>query len=208
MYLPKVFEQPDIAAMHGLIGSHPFATLVTHGSEGLSANHIPFELAKEPLPYGTLFCHVSRSNPLCREAVNGAEALVVFQGPNAYITPSWYPSKVETGKVVPTWNYVVVHAHGRLRAIDDVQRIRTHIEHLTDHQETAFSQPWTVSDAPADFTEKLIGSVVGIEMIVTRLVGKWKISQNQPERNRTGVAAGLRSMGASPMAELIERGVG
>src|SRR5688572_3196324 len=146
--------------MHGLMDSNPFATLVTFSTEGLCADHIPMELNKELQPYGTLAGHVARANSVWQVA-NGKDALVIFHGPNAYITPSWYPSKSETGKVVPTWNYAVVHAHGIVRAIEDLQWLKAHIEKLTNHQESSIADPWTVSDAPREFTEKLLNGVVG-----------------------------------------------
>jgi transcriptional regulator len=146
-----------------------------------------------------------------REASNGTETIVIFQGPNAYITPSWYATKKETGKVVPTWNYTVVHAHGHIRSIDSAQWVRAHLETLTNQQEASFSQPWSVSDAPSEYTERLIGGLVGIEIAISKLVGIWKVSQNRPEQDRAGVVAGLRNLGAPDalqMAELVERGVG
>lgn len=210
MYIPKHFEQPSIEAMHELMVASPFVTLVTLGTDGLCGNHIPMELHKEPQPYGTLVGHVARANPVWQIS-NGKEAMVIFQGPNAYITPSWYPSKAETGKVVPTWNYAVVHAHGIVRVINDPQWVKAHIEKLTNHQEASFAHPWAVSDAPSDYTEKLFGGVVGIEIAITKLVGKWKVSQNRPEPDKAGVVTGLRSLGiseASQMAEFVERGTG
>ena len=138
-------------------------------------------------------------------------AIVIFQGPNAYITPSWYATKQETGKVVPTWNYTVVHAHGYIRAIDNAQWLRAHLEILTNQQEVSLAHPWSVSDAPRDFTEKLLGGLVGIEIQISKLVGKWKVSQNRPEQDKVGVVNGLRSSGitnASQMADLVERGTG
>lgn len=151
--------------------------------------------------------HVARSNPMWFDLEKNVEVLAVFHGPDAYITPSWYASKQETGKVVPTWNYAVVHAYGGLRVMDDASRIRSQLEALTSHNETPFPEPWAVSDAPYEFTEKLIGAIVGIEITITKLSGKWKVSQNQPERNRASVISGLRACGnseASSMAALIE----
>lgn len=209
MYIPKHFEQPSIEAMHALIRAYPLATLVTFGAEGLRADHIPLLLSENPAPYGLLSGHIPRANPVWREASNQTESIVVFQGPDAYITPSWYASKQETGKVVPTWNYAVVHAHGRIRVIDDAQWLRAHLEMLTQQQEGAFAHPWSVSDAPSDFTEKLFAGLVGIEIHIDKLVGKWKVSQNRSEQDKAGVAAGLRGLGvsnASQMAELVERG--
>ena len=207
MYIPKHFEQPSVEAMHALMSTNPFATLVTHGPEGLCANHIPIEVHEDPKPYGTLVGHVARANPVWRDASNNQESMVIFQGANAYITPSWYPSKKESGRVVPTWNYAVVHAYGHMRVVDDPQWVKAHIEKLTNRQESSFPHPWAISDAPIEFTEKLIGGVVGIEMVITKLEGKWKMSQNRPESDRDGVARGLRSLGTSSalkMAEYVE----
>jgi transcriptional regulator len=197
--------------MHELIRAYPLASLITLGADGLCANHIPMHLSEKPQPYGLLSGHVPRSNPVWREASNGVEAIVIFQGPNAYITPSWYATKKETGKVVPTWNYTVVHAHGHIRIIDDAQWLKVHLETITNQQEASQPHPWAVSDAPSDFTEKLFGSLVGIEISISKLIGKWKVSQNRPEQDKAGVVAGLRSVGvsdASKMAGLVERGAG
>lgn len=211
MYTPKHFEQPSVEVMHELIRTYPLATLITLGAEGLCVNHIPMHLSEMPKPNGLLSGHVPHSNPIWREASNGVEAIVVFQGPNAYITPSWYASKKETGKVVPTWNYTVVHAHGHIRVIDDAQWLRAHLEQITDQQEASLPHPWAVSDAPSNFTEKLLGTLVGIEIVINTLVGKWKVSQNRPEQDKVGMIEGLRSshaFGASQMADLVEHGMG
>lgn len=211
MYTPKHFEQPSIEAMHALVRSYPLGTLITLGAQGLCANHIPMHLSDKPAPYGLLSGHVPRANPVWHEASPDVEVMVIFQGPNAYITPSWYATKKETGKVVPTWNYTVVHAHGHLRVIDDAQWLRAHLETITHQQEASLANPWAVSDAPSDFTEKLFSHLVGIEITISKLFGKWKVSQNRPARDQAGVVAGLRSAGvadASQMARLIERGTG
>jgi transcriptional regulator len=160
-----------------------------------------------PAPFGTLRGHVARANPIWREVVPGSEVLAIFQGPEAYVTPSWYPTKAETGKVVPTWNYAVAHAYGILRVVEDSTWVRTQLEALTAHNEAAFAAPWQVSDAPHEYIDKLLGAVVGIEIVITRLVGKWKTSQNQAESNREGVAHGLRGLGgeeAIAMADLVD----
>ena len=193
MYIPKHFEEPRIEVMYELIRARPLATLVTLSSGGLNANHVPLHLSEEPIPLGTLRGHVARSNPVWSDFTKDVEVLVVFHGPDAYVTPSWYPTKAETGKVVPTWNYAVVHAYGVLRVIDDASWLRAHLEALTANNEATFTEPWSLSDAPYDFTEKLIGAVVGIEIVVTRLSGKWKVSQNQSAQNQAGVVHGLRA---------------
>jgi transcriptional regulator len=194
--------------MHALMRAHPLATLVTVSSAGLNANHIPFYLSPEPAPYGTLLGHVARANPVWTDFAQNVEVLAIFHGPEHYISPSWYATKKETGKVVPTWNYVSVHAYGSLTVRDAPAWICAQIEALTAHHEAVFDKPWKITDAPQDFTEKLIGSIVGIEIVITQLMGKWKLSQNQPEQNREGVIAGLGSIGterALNMAEFIAK---
>ena len=208
MYLPKHFEETRVDVLHELIRAEPLGALVTMMPGGLDANHIPFEVDPEPAPFGTLRGHVARANPVWRDASPDAEALVIFQGPGAYISPSWYPTKKETAKVVPTWNYVVVHAHGALRVIDDRAWLRTFVERLTNRHEAGRREPWQVTDAPADFIDAMVGAIVGIEVPIARLIGKWKVSQNRPEADRDGAAAGLREDGhaaAAAMAELVRR---
>jgi transcriptional regulator len=208
MYIPAHFDEPRPDVLHELIRARPFATLVTLSSAGLEANHIPFLLFPDPAPFGTLRGHVARANSLWRDSSESVEVLAIFHGPDAYITPSWYATKAETGKVVPTWNYAVAHAYGRLRAVDDADWLRGLLAELTDRNEAALPEPWRMSDAPRDYTDKLVGAVVGIEIRITRLIGKWKVSQNQPPQNRAGAAAGLRRGGgdeALQMAALIER---
>ncbi|MBI3478989.1 MAG: FMN-binding negative transcriptional regulator [Nitrosomonadales bacterium] len=209
MYTPKFFEEPRIDVMHQLMMARPLATLVTLASSGLAANHIPLHLADTPAPLGTLRGHVARANPLWSDFAKDIEVLAIFHGPDSYITPNWYPTKHETGKVVPTWNYAVVHAHGTLRVIDDAVWVRAQLEALTDHHEAGFTKPWAVSDAPREFTEKLIASIVGIEIIISKLSGKWKVSQNQPALNQAGVIAGLSNSelrDAEAMAALVAEG--
>ena len=210
MYIPRHFEEQRVEVMHDLIRTRPLATVVTVSSGSLNANHIPLMLSESPGPLGSLQGHVARANPLLADLANGGECLAIFHGPDAYITPSWYATKKETGKVVPTWNYAVVHAYGVLRVVDDAPWLRTLLESLTAHNEAAFPAPWSVSDAPADYIEKSMRVIVGIEMVVTRLIGKWKVSQNQPARNREGVINGLQaSTGpeAPTMARLVEKSV-
>lgn len=207
MYMPKQFEEPRVDVMHELIRARPLATLVTLSSNGLNANHIPLHLSESPAPFGTLQGHVARANPVLSDLDKGMEVLAVFHGPDAYITPSWYATKKETGKVVPTWNYAVVHAYGYVRVVDDASWVRAQLEALTAHNEASFSEPWSVSDAPHDFAEKLIGNIVGFEMIISRLSGKWKVSQNQPQQNQASVVEGLKASGlqdSSVMAALVE----
>jgi len=202
MYLPKHFAQTDIAALHALMDAHPLATLVTHGPEGIDANHIPLHLDAGAGPNGTLRGHVARANPLARAAAVDREILAIFQGPQSYISPSGYATKAEHGKVVPTWNYTAVHAWGRLRLIDDPQWLLAQVRTLTTTHEAALPHPWQVSDAPADYIEKMLGAIVGIEIVIDRLVGKWKVSQNQPPANQASLVAALAGQ---PMAELIRQ---
>ncbi len=207
MYIPQHFSEPRVDVLHQLIRARPLSTLVTLSSSGLNANHIPLHLSEQPSPFGTLRGHVARVNPIWNDIAQDVEVLAIFHGPDAYITPSWYPTKAETGKAVPTWNYAVAHAYGTFRIIDDASWLRAHLEMLTTHNEAPFAEPWHMDDAPADFTEKLIGAIVGIEIGITRLSGKWKVSQNQPAENQAGVVRGLCASGdikATEMAALIE----
>jgi transcriptional regulator len=195
MYTPKHFAETRVEALHGLIRAYPFATLVTRTADGLTANHLPFERVGE-----VLHGHVARGNELAR--LDGAEVLLVFQGPDGYISPNWYPSKHETGREVPTWNYAVVHVHGRLRVIDDATWMRRLLETLTDHHEAGQPQPWKITDAPDDHIEKSLRAIVGLEVSIDRIEGKFKLSQNHPARNRAGVIAGLRERDGDGDAEL------
>ncbi|GAA0888266.1 FMN-binding negative transcriptional regulator [Rhodanobacter soli] len=195
MYTPKHFVETRVEALHGLIRAYPFATLVTLTADGLTANHLPFELVGD-----VLHGHVARGNELAR--LDGAEVLLVFQGPDGYISPNWYPSKHETGREVPTWNYAVVHVHGRLRVIDDAIWLRRLLETLTDHHEAGQPQPWKISDAPDDHIETSLRAIVGLEIAIDRIEGKFKLSQNHPARNRAGVITGLCERDGDGDAEL------
>jgi transcriptional regulator len=208
MYLPKHFEETRVQVLHDLIGAHPLGALVAMTSAGLEANHIPFEVDPEPAPFGTLLGHIARANPLWRDVSRDVEALVIFQGPGLYVSPSWYPTKQETAKVVPTWNYAVVHAYGAVRFIDDRDWLRAFVTKLTARHEAPRSDPWKVTDAPADYIEQMLGAIIGLEIPITRLVGKWKVSQNRPVQDRDGVVEGLRREGghdAAAMADLVRR---
>lgn len=205
MYLPAHFEESRSEVLHQLLRAQPFATLVTQGADGVTADHLPLHLEPEVGPCDALHGHVARANPLWQQAAD-SEVLAIFHGPQAYVTPSWYPSKREHGKAVPTWNYVVVHARGRLRVIDDATWLRRQLEALVAEHEAGFAEPWQIADAPPDYIDKMLTAIVGIEIVITSLVGKWKISQNQPAANRAGVVAGLRRQGtadALSMAELV-----
>ncbi len=202
MYLPAHFEQKDAQALQALMREHPLATLVTTAADGLTADHVPLEYDAERR---TLRGHVARANPLWRHA-DGQPVLAVFSGAQAYVSPSWYPSKAATHKVVPTWNYAVVHAHGRLRAVDDAPWLRALVGRLTDHFEATRRtppEPWSVADAPEDYIAQMLRAIVGIEIEVERLIGKFKLSQNRSEADRLGVAAGL---GDDPMAAVLRGG--
>lgn len=191
MYTPAQFNETRLDVLHGLIQAHPLATLVSLSAEGLVANHIPLHLQTDGSDFGALVGHVARANPLWQQADSATEVLVVFQGPDSYITPSWYATKQDEGKVVPTWNYAVVHAHGPLHIHDDAGWIRQQLATMTDQHESTRDHPWAMSDAPQDFTDRLLQAIVGIEIPIRRLQGKWKVSQNQPARNRASVIAGL-----------------
>lgn len=211
MYTPAHFAETRLDVMHALIAAHPLGTLVTLTPTGLDANHIPFEIdptATAAAPHGTLRAHVARANPVWRDTAAGVDALVIFQGPQAYITPTWYvETKPAGGKVVPTWNYCVVHAHGPLIVRDDPTWLRGQLERLVRRHESTRPTPWHVSDAPDDFIAKQIAAIVGIEIPITRLAGKWKVSQNRSPADRAGVVAGLAAAGdeeAAAMAELVQ----
>ncbi|MGB6103957.1 MAG: FMN-binding negative transcriptional regulator [Pusillimonas sp.] len=207
MYLPRHFEETRVDILHELIRAHPLATLVTLSSDGLNANHIPLHLVESPSPFGTLQGHVARANPLLADLPCDIETLAVFQGADHYMSPSLYATKAETGKVVPTWNYAVVHAYGYLRVVDDKAWLGALLERLTAHHEAASPQPWSVSDAPADYIDLQLKAIVGVEMVITRCVGKMKLSQNQPARNQASIVAGMRAddaPSARAMAALVQ----
>ena len=196
MYVPKHFEEDRTEVLHALIRAHPLAVLVVLGADGLVANHIPMEIDPTAGPLGTLRGHVARANPVWKSVRPDVDALAVFQGPEAYITPSYYATKAATGKVVPTWNYAVVHAHGPLRAIDDAAWLRRLVEQLTDRHEAERGRatgaaPWHVSDAPERYMDAQLELIVGIELPIARLDGKWKVSQNRTAEDRAGVVDGL-----------------
>ena len=206
MYAPSHFEETRLEALHALIDAHPLGTLVTHvtnvtnGAAGLEADHIPFEIAAPTpgAPFGTLRAHVARANPLWRQA--GAGVLVVFQGPSAYVSPQLYLEKPVSGKVVPTYNYAVVHAHGVLRAIEDPTWMLALLERLTAQHEAVRAAPWAVRDAPPAFIAALLEAIVGIEVPIARLQGKWKMSQNRPRADQAAVAADCPAL--APMMDV------
>jgi transcriptional regulator len=208
MYSPAHFDETRPDVLQGLIHAHPLATLVTLSPEGLTANHIPLHWQADGSPLGCLVGHVARANPIWQDTAPSLNVLAVFQGPDRYVTPSWYATKQEHGKVVPTWNYAVVHAHGQLLVRDDPGWVRQQLASMTDQHEAGRNQPWALADAPSDFTDRLLQALVGIEIPITRLQGKWKVSQNQPTHNRASVIAGLAGEGdtsAHAMAALVAR---
>jgi len=208
MYLPSQFEETRPEVLFELMGRHPLATIVRVGADGPEADHIPLLHDPSPAPFGVLRGHVARGNPLWKAFATPGDVLVVFQGTHTYITPSWYPSKHEHGKVAPTWNYAVVHARGTARAIDDPKWLHALVSALTDRHEATRPDPWAVADAPDDYVATRLRAIVGIEITLRALSGKWKVSQNRGTVDRAGVAAGLRAQGdasALAMADMVER---
>jgi transcriptional regulator len=205
MYQPPAFREDRIEVQHDLIRTYPLGLLITAGPGGLMANSIPFLVEPGASEKGTLRGHLARANPQWRELAAAAECLVVFQGPQEYITPSWYATKRETGKVVPTWNYVTVHAWGRPSVTEAEDWLRRQIADLTRSRELARATPWDVADAPESFIAAQAKGIVGLEIAIARIEGKWKVSQNRPEADRAGVVAGLREGGGTgePMARLV-----
>jgi transcriptional regulator len=190
MYLPQQFEESRVDVLHALMRAKPLATLVTIGDAGIVANHVPMETLSLP-PYGRLRGHVAKANPLWRQHRVEQEVLAIFQGPQAYISPSLYPSKQETGEVVPTWDYAVVHAYGTLRFIHDAAWLHEFLVKLTDTHERSRQFPWKVGDAPPEYVENMLASIVGFEFDISRLTGKWKVSQNRSAADQQGVVTGL-----------------
>jgi len=207
MYLPSAYEESRIDVLHGLMRAHPLGALAALRDGAIVVDHIPFLVDATAGELGTLHGHVARANPLWRELADGRDCVVVFAGPDAYISPAWYPGKREHGRVVPTWNYAVVHARGTPRVFDDADRVRAHLAALTAIQEKDEPEPWQLADAPEDFVAGMIGHVVGIEMPIASLEGKWKVGQNRSTEDRAGVVAGLRRRGDAAglaMAALVE----
>ena len=209
MYQPAHFREDRLEVQHALIRAHPLGLLITAGPGGLQANHVPFLVDAGGTDRGTLRAHLARANPQLRELAAAAECMAVFQGPQTYISPSLYPTKHEHGKAVPTWNYITVHAWGRPQVIDDARWLRRQVDDLTAHNEGPRPAPWHVSDAPEDYVAVQIKGIVGIEIPIARIEGKWKVSQNRPAVDQAGVVAGLRGErgDAGIMAALVaERG--
>ena len=205
MYRPPAFREDRIGVLQALIDAHRLGTLVTQGPDGLIANLVPFTLDRTRGDHGVLKAHLARANEQRTALQTCIEALVIFQGSESYITPSWYPSKAEHGKVVPTWNYVVVQARGCPQIVDDPAWLREQIGELTTAQEASREHPWAVDDAPPDYLDSQLKGIFGIEIPITRLEGKWKASQNRPDADRMGVADGLNQMGATEMAAIVSK---
>ena len=193
MYIPASFNENRLEKLHDLIVNGPLGLLVTHGSNGLEASPIPFLLYPDEGEHGVLRAHLAKANPHWKSLIGQAECLIVFQGPEGYVTPSWYPSKAETHKVVPTWNYATVHVWGSPQVIDDVAWLRRQVDDLTSFHERPRPQPWSVSDAPADYIANQMKAIIGIEIPISRIEGKWKMSQNKDKADREGVINGMRS---------------
>jgi transcriptional regulator len=202
--LPAYFKENRIDALHELMRTRPLATLIAQCESGLVANHIPVETLSEPAPYGLIRGHIARANPLWREYRADTESLAIFQGPQAYISPSFYPSKQKTGEVVPTWDYAVVHAHGTLRFVEDAAWLHALVERLTNAHEAPRDKPWKVDDAPPPYIQKMLAAIVGFEFSITRLIGKWKVSQNHPAANREGVVRGLHATGDADSQQIAD----
>jgi transcriptional regulator len=193
VYLPKYFEETRVAVLHDLVKSHPFAPLVAVGPSGLIVNHIPFLLDPTRGEFGTLRAHVARANPVWQQISTTSESVVIFQGPHAYISPTWYPSKHEHGKAVPTWGYAVVHAHGVPSVVEDGAWLLDLVTELSAVHESSQALPWQVSDAPKEYIDRLVERIVGIEIPIARLVGKWKVDQPRSQADKLGAVAGLTS---------------
>jgi transcriptional regulator len=206
MYLPQHFREEDPEKLRELMAAFPLAALISAGPGGLAANHVPLLFEAEPAPLGRLCGHLARANPQWKDFPG--EAMAIFQGPQAYISPNWYPTKQVAGRVVPTWNYGVVHVWGRVTVHSEPEWLRGFLDRLTATHEASQPKPWAPSDAPTDYIDGLIKGVVGIEIAITRIEGKWKVSQNQPEANRAGAAEGLLTQGGDAslqMASLIHK---
>jgi transcriptional regulator len=209
MYRPDHFRVDDLSLMHALMRARPLVALVSGSAEGLYATHLPTVL-KDDGPYGVIEFHLARANPHWKYLAERNDALMIFQGPEGYITPNWYPSKAEHAKVVPTWNYAVVHAYGRPEVMQDTDWVRRHVAELTAQQESNEIKPWALTDAPETFIKVMLRGIIGFRLAITRLEGKWKMSQNREMKDRDGVVRGLGERGAGDdleMAEFVSRHV-
>ena len=204
MYIPAHFaiERPD--QMHAIIEQHPLGALVTSGTDGLDANHIPFEFDPNQGPFGALTAHVARANPVWQQCKDGAEVLVIFRGNESYISPNWYPSKHETHRQVPTWNYEVVHVHGRLSVMDEERFVRGVVARLTRTHESSEPKPWKMGDSAPEYIDSMLKAIVGIEVAITRMEGKAKLSQNREVRDRQNAADMLMAKGAKGLGMAMQ----
>ena len=203
MYVPAHFEESDTDRLHALITGHPFGILVTHGANGLDANHLPFELEVRHGSLGVLHTHVARANAVWKDLSSGDEVLVVFRGADAYISPNWYPSTHEHHRQVPTWNYMVAHAHGRVTVRDDERYLRALVGRLTKRYEASQPHPWKMADSSPAFINEMIASIVGLEIGITRLIGKFKLGQNKEKRDVLGAADALKAQGHNAIADAM-----
>src|SRR5262245_18887424 len=203
MYLPDYYEESRPERLHALIAQHPLGMLVTNGRGGLDANHLPFEFETREGAMGVLHSHVARANPVWRDLASGDEVLVVFRGVHAYISPNWYPSKHEHHRQVPTWNYMVLHAHGRVTVHDDERHVRGVVGRLTKRQEASQSNPWRMGDSPEAFIKEMLASIVALEVGITRLIGKFKLGQNKERRDVLAAANALNDQGGQAVAEAM-----
>lgn len=209
MYIPASFKENRLEKLHELIVSYPLGLLVTHGGNGLEASPIPFLLYAEEGTNGVLRAHMAKANPHWKSLAGQSECMIVFQGPEGYVTPSWYPSKAETHKAIPTWNYATVHVWGRPQVTEEAAWLRRQLDDLTSFHEIPRPQPWSVSDAPAEYIANQIKAIIGIEIPINRIEGKWKMSQNKDKADREGVINGMRSDGDPhrniQVADLVDR---
>lgn len=195
MYLPDHFNESRTDILQQCIARHPFGTLITHGKGGLDANHLPFELAAHEGALGVLRAHVARANPLWQQVTNGDEVLIVFRAGDGYVSPNWYPSKHESHRQVPTWNYIVVHAYGRIHVHDDERFVRGVVARLTRTHEAAQAEPWQMSDAPSDYLDAALKTIVGLQIEITRLLGKSKLGQDEITGDILGAGHALKGCG-------------
>lgn len=206
MYLQKHFEETRPTELVATIAAHPLGALVVNGPNGLDANHVPFLVEQAGDGQWRLLAHVARANPLWKECTDGQEVMVIFRAEQAYVSPNWYPGKHETHRLVPTWNYRVVHVHGRLRVRDEERFVRGVVARLTKTHEatTGSPRPWKMTDSSAEFIDQMLANIVGLEIEVLRMVGKWKLSQNREERDLRGAAAELRQRGHEVLADAMD----
>ncbi|MBD9413357.1 FMN-binding negative transcriptional regulator [Pseudomonas sp. PDM16] len=205
MYMPASFRQNDLTELHAQMQANPFALLASSGTDGMQASHLPLLLEPGEGEFGTLYGHFARANPHWRDLQGGAEALAVFSGPDAYISPSWYAAKAEHGKVVPTWNYIAVHARGPVELIEEPERLLQIVSRLSDQHESGRAQPWAVSDAPREYIDTMLRAIVGFALPIRRLDGKWKLGQNRSAVDQAGVQAGLNDSTAPRDREMAAR---